>query len=240
MTTPQTLSASELARVLGKTERTVRRWPAMGCPVAQEKPLRFDEAEVRAWCAGRGLKVAPPRPRSERAPMAPAQESPRPLDAKAAELVRKVTAAKKDQREYDAERRLKSLGLDEKIRAVKTHEDLLTYTLEVMALIGSGDMIPERGRVLRGLVAEATRVLRATREGEGGGEPERLHLASPQGVALLEAFEWIVSDERRAEILAHVQRERAQDEEEFDTFDLAANMPPDAEGTDPMPEEDAA
>lgn len=235
--TTKTLSASALARVLGKTERTVRRWPAMGCPVAQEKPLRFNEAEVRAWCAGRGLKVAPPR--NEPAPTAPSPGAPR-LDAKAADLVRKVTAAKKDQREYDAERRLKDLGLDEKIRGVKTHEDLLTYTLEVMALIGSGDMIPERGRVLRSLVAEATRALRVIRESDGDVEPERIHLASPQGVALLEAFEWIVSDERRAEILAHVQRERELDEEEFDTFDLAANMAPDAEGEDPMPEEEAA
>jgi len=236
--TTKTLSASELARVLGKTERTVRRWPAMGCPVAQEKPLRFDEAEVRAWCAGRGLKVAPPR--SEPATAATAQGRPWPLDAKQADMVRKVTAAKKDQREYDAERRLKDLGLDEKIRAVKTHEDLLTYTLEVMALIGSGDMIPERGRVLRSLVAEATRALRAMRECAGAGEPERIHLATPEGVALLEDFEWIVSDERRAAIRAFARREREADEEEFDTFDLAANLPPDAEGDDPMPEEEAA
>ena len=237
MTTPQTLSASALARAVGKTERTVRRWPDMGCPIAQEKPLRFREAEVRAWCAGRGLMVAP-APGEPAAPTAAVP--PKRLDAKAADLVRKVTAAKKDQREYDAERGLKGLGLDEKIRAVKTHDDLLTYTKEVMALIGSGDMIPERGRVLRSLVAEASRSLRAVRESEGGGEPERIHLATPEGVALLEDFEWIVSDERRAAIRAFARREREADEEEFDTYDLAANLPPDAEGDDPMPEEDAA
>jgi hypothetical protein len=233
------LTLDQLAEALRVTKRTAARYVKKGCPSSEDGQW-FSEAEARAWCAQEGLRLLPPlTPDTPRAPSAPATaaRASGALDVKKADLARKLTLAQKAQREMAAERRLKDLGLDEKIRAVQTHDDLLTYTKEVMALVGSGELSATRGQTLRSLVAVAGRTLKAKRETEGGDEPERLYLASSQGIALLEAFEWIVSDERRSEILAHVRREREVDEEEHPNVDLAAHVTLDSEGDDPMPED---
>lgn len=228
------LTAEQLAIALGVTERTVWRWLERGCP-SDEEPRRFDAEEVRAWCVAHGLQAptAPSTPPSAE-PGAPSRPSPPPstppitATLATAELARRLTVARKNELELQAEKGLKELGLGEKIRAAQTHADLLEYTKQVIDLVGSGAMTPERGRTLQGLVTTAGRHMKA-RHAEGAGAPERILLTTEEGWSLLEAFEGIVSDARRARLVELVLAAAAEDAEENPNADLAAGLPEEPE-----------
>lgn len=115
----RTLSRAQLATGLGVDQRTVTRWVDMGCPHSRiKRRLLFNETEVRAWCAQHGLALPAAAPAGDGAP----PSAPRaPLAM--ADLARKLTLAKRSELELAAERGLKDLGLDEKIRKARTFEE---------------------------------------------------------------------------------------------------------------------
>lgn len=230
-----TVTKSELAEIMNVQPRTVTRWVGeQGCPHERVGgQLVFDLAQVVAWRRQRDAGDDEPDDR-------PAGDVASQGTLRKAELARKLTQARKNELELQAERSLKDLDLDTQVRAAESLEDLVAIGKEALALVASGRLSPTRGRAIQGLLGETRQAMTKQRDVASEGEPERIHLATPEGVALLEDFEWIVSDERRAGIRAYARREREADEEEFNTFDLAADLPADAEGDDPMPEEEVA
>jgi len=211
------LTKQNLATLLGVSPRTVNRWLEQHCPHSRDERDRpmFNAEEVRAWRAAREAD----------------QDSQRASIAKA-ELVRKVTIAHRNELALAAERGLKDLDLGERIRAAKTHEDLVEISKEVGALLGSGALSPARGRAIQALMAEARHNMREHREAEGEEDPESLILVTLDGARLLRSFEGIVSDDRRASILQHVDSEAQLDLQEHPNVDLARVTEP----TDTEPE----
>ena len=219
------LTKAEIAALFGVTRRTVTNWLARGCP-SEEGPggrRLFNEPAVRAWHQARAREDD-----EEPVPLRPGDPAARATLAKA-ELVRKLTQAKREEMELAAERGLKDLELAEKIRGASTHDDMLAISREVCALIGSGGLSPTRGRAIQGLLGEMRRSLKEHLGSGEGEEPEQLMLLSEEGARLVEDFEAIVSDERRARALQHMARERSLDEEENPNVDLAALTPEEAE-----------
>jgi hypothetical protein len=220
------LTAEQLAVVLGVKARTVWRWLKQGCP-SKENPRRFDEEEVRAWCAARGLPVSPaPSAPVAAEPSAPPSTGTSRATLATAELASKLTRARKNELELQAERGLKDLGLEAQIRASRTLDDLVAIGREALALVSSGRLSPTRGRTIQGLLGETRQAMTKQREVEGDGEPERLILMTEEGGQLVRAFEGIVSDARRAEVLALVAAAAQKDQEENPNVDLAAYVEP--------------
>ena len=221
------LTLDQLADALQVTKRTATRYVKKGCPSSEDGQL-FNEAEVRAWCAQEGLRLLPPPATSAPSVAQPAGAAAPPVASRAslqtAELARRLTIARKNELELAAEKGLKDLGLGERIRAAKTHADLLEFTKQVIELVGEGSMSPVRARSLQGLLAQAARQLKASRETDSDGETERLILTTEEGGELVEAFEGIVSDERRAECTAFVLDAAARDLEENPNVDLAEHL----------------
>lgn len=217
------LTKAEVAALFEVTPRTVNNWMDRGCPSERASDGRclFDAAAVRAWRQGdlRGVDESgtPGGP-------GPADLASRATLAKA-ELVRRLTQAKRQEMELAAERGLKDLELAETIRGASTHDDMLAISREVCALIGSGGLSPTRGRAIQALLGEMRRSLKEHLGAQGDEDPERIVLLSEEGTRLVEDFEAILSDERRAQVLEHVARERAVDEEESPYVDLAALSP---------------
>ena len=220
------LTKAEVAALFEVTPRTVNNWMDRGCPWERGPGGRclFDAAVVRAWHqADSEGKAQPGSPRP-----GPGDHASRATLAKA-ELVRRLTQAKRQEMELAAERGLKDLELAETIRGASTHDDMLAISREVCALIGSGGLSPTRGRAIQALLGEMRRSLKEHLDSGGGEEPERLMLLSEEGARLVEDFEAIVSDERRARVLEQVAREREVDEEENPNLDLAALTPEEAQ-----------
>ncbi len=235
----RTLTRAEVAKALGVSPRTVTTWVAEGCPRTRdgERDL-FDAVEVRRWREGRAASpAAPPATSVAGGAAGPAGDGldvglpPRDSLVRA-ELVRKLTIARKNELELAAEKGLKDLDLGARIRAAKSHDDMLTISSEVCALVGTGALSPARGRTIQGLLAEMRHSLKQHRDTEVDEEAERFVLLTDDGLQLVEAFESIVSDERRALVLAHVRAARAQDESEQPDLDLAAEPGSDAGGGD--------
>ncbi|MGE0713791.1 MAG: helix-turn-helix domain-containing protein [Planctomycetota bacterium] len=226
----RTLTSKQLAALLGVTDRTVRWWASdLGCPHTREgRRYLFDEAEVRAWQGSRPqADLLGPPPEQGTAAHAAAPLASRDSLAKA-ELARKLTVAKRNELELAAERGLRDLDLGDRIRAAESHRDLAVISKEVGALLGTGALHPARGRAIQALLAEARHNLREHREVEGVEEPQRLLLVSEEGAELLEAFEWIVSEERRGRVLALVKAEADADVAEDPHVDTAQGLDPDA------------
>ncbi|HBP22635.1 MAG TPA: hypothetical protein DEA08_33255 [Planctomycetes bacterium] len=216
----------DIAAVFGVQPRTVNRWLEQGCPHSRDdrgRP-RFDPGEVRAWRegggtdAGMGGGTPPPESRATFA---------------RADLVRKVTQAKRSELELAAELELKDLGLDAKILAAKSYEDYVSIDLEIGALLARGALSPPRARAIQAVIADARQNTRAHLEAEGDEEPERLILLTKEGGALVRAFEGIVSDERREAILEHVFGEAEVDLEEFPNVDLTRAAQGSSDETEP-------
>ena len=227
----RTLTSKQIAAIFGVTDRTVRWWASdLGCPHTRSgRRYLFDEAEVRAWQAGRPQAdlAEPPPGAGPPAPSAPPLASRDSL-AKA-ELARKITVARRNEMDLAAERGLKDLDLGDRIRAAESHHDLAVISKEVGALLGTGALHPSRGRAIQALLAEARHNLREHRQVEGDEEPQRLLLVSEEGAELLEAFEWIVSDERRARVLALAKAEAEEDAAEDPHVDTAQGIDPDVD-----------
>lgn len=221
----------EIAEALGVQPRTVTAWVAEGCPCDRKgRRLLFNEIEVRAWRARRG--GGPVASAAQDDGPDPALVTPRDSLARA-ELARKLTVARKNELELAAERSLKDLPLADRARNAKTIEDLASTALEALALVCSGQMTAARGRTIQGLLGEARHGLKDKREVEGEDDQERLLIVTLQGHDLLDLFEGIVSDERRAAILAHVRAEAQLDLAENPNTDTA--LEPEDEPPSPEP-----
>ena len=226
------LTSKQLAARLGVTDRTVRWWASdLGCPhTRQGRRYLYDEAEVRSWKAGRPqADLGEPQPPPSAGAPAPRTTPLASRDSLAkAELARKLTVAKRNEMDLAAERGLKDLDLGDRIRAAQSHHDLAVISKEVGALLGTGALHPSRGRAIQALLAEARHNLREHREVEGDEEPQRLLLVSEEGAELLEVFEWIVSEERRARVLSLAKTEAEADAAADPHVDTAQGIDPDA------------
>lgn len=223
------LTKAEVAALFGVTPRTVNNWMDRGCPNERGPDGRclFDATAVRAW--RQDLKAE-----ESASPGGPTDFASRANLVKA-DLVRKLTQARRQELELAAERGLKDLELADTIRGAKTHDDMLAISREVCALIGSGALNPTRARAIQQSLGDMRRHLKEHLDSGGAEDSERIVLLSDEGVRLVDDFEAIVSDERRGQILEHVSHERQVDEEEHPNLDLAALSPEEAEelGLDP-------
>lgn len=220
----------EIADALGVQPRTVTGWVAEGCPCDRKgRRLLFNEAEVRAWRARRG--GPPPGMTPDDGPDPPPVASRDSLAR--AELARKLTVARKNELELAAERSLKDLPLADRARNAKTIEDLAATALEALALVCSGQMTAARGRTIQGLLGEARHGLKDKREVEGEDDQEQLLIVTQEGHDLLDLFEGIVSDERRAAVLEHIRAEAEADLAENPNTDTA--LEPEDEPPSPEP-----
>jgi adenosine deaminase len=166
----------------------------------------FEVEAVDAW-----LDAQDPEPDAAAAGADPASPTPAPRDpARQADMVRKVNQARRSGLELAAVRALRDLGLDVKIRACKSFEDFTAIDLEVAALLANGTLSPDRARAIEGSIANARQNTKAHRDaGDGQDDLERFALASDEALRIVEAFEGIVSDERRQKIVEHVLAEDA-------------------------------
>lgn len=226
------LTRAQLATALGVDQRTVTRWVDMGCPHSRVKGrLMFNEEETRAWCEQYGLRLSAGAQAAEE-PGAAAPRGPLAM----ANLVRKVTQAKRSELELAAERALKDLGLDEKIRKAGSFDDYTAIDLEVGALLANGTLSPDRARAIQSVIADARQNTKAHREAEHGDEDQdRLLIVTQEGHDLLDLYEGIVSDERRARIMEHVRGEAALDLAENPNTDTALEPEGEGAGAPPRP-----
>lgn len=222
------LTKGQLAKAKGVSVRTVDRWLEKGCPsVLVDGQRRFEVEAVDAW-----LDAADPEPEVAAPGTDPASPSaPVPRDpARQADVVRRVAQARKSEMELAAERALRDLGLDVKIRACKSFEDFKAIDLEVAALLANGTLSPDRARAIEGSIANARQNTKAHRDaGDGQDDLARFALASEEALKIIEAFEGIVSDERRQKIVEHVLAEAATDLAENPNVDLAEGVPEEPE-----------
>lgn len=204
----------DLAAVFGVKPRTVNRWLKRGCPHTRDRGrLLFNVEEVRRWHEAATDDDPGDMPAS-------APPSPSASLAKA-DLVRRVTQAKKSEMELAAEQALRDLGLDAKILAAKSYEDYTAIDLEIGALLARGALHPSRARAIQGVIADARQNTKAHRDAEGDEDPQRYILLTTEGAELVRAFEGICSDERRQAILDHVHAEAEVDLAEFPNVDMA-------------------
>lgn len=94
---------------------------------------------------------------------------------------------------------------------------MLEITSEACALVSSGAMTPQRGNSVEKLLAR----IAARRETASDVEQDALLIVTQEGHALLDLFEGIVSDERRARVVEHVRAEAALDLAEHPNTDTA-------------------
>lgn len=202
----------ETAAVFGVKPRTVNRWLTRGCPCTRDERgrLLFNVEEVRRW-----------REESMDDDEDGATTSPQRVSLEKADLVRKVTQAKKSEMELVAEQALKDLGLDAKILAAKSYEDYVAIDLEIGALLARGALAPSRARAIQGVIADARQNTKAHLDAGDDEDPERLILLTTEGAELVRAFEGICSDQRRQAILNYVHAEAEVDLAEYPNVDMA-------------------
>ncbi|MCO5166599.1 MAG: helix-turn-helix domain-containing protein [Planctomycetes bacterium] len=231
----------QIAEALGVSVRTVERYVTRGCPhtTVKGRPL-FSEAEVRRWRDGEALSgrvgrpshadalpdEPAPVPRPSPTPPVPApafgSEAASKQNLAKAELARKISIAKKNELEVAAEKALRELGLDQKIRDARGFDDLARINHEVAALIASGALLPSRGQAIQRLMAEARQNLVAQQQAVPEQASTQVFLCTEEGGLLLRMFEGIVSDARRERIMALVRDQAEADLVENPNVDTAA------------------
>lgn len=110
-----------------------------------------------------------------------------------------------------------SEDLAELIRAAQTHEDLLA-AVKAVALEAMGGMDPEVGRLLVQLAAE----MRQSVKGKATDPKDSIDAVLPitdEAEPLVEAFEGIEDDERRARVLEWVQAQAEEDRRKRPSLD---------------------
>lgn len=220
------LTKAQLAEALGVTTRQVNRWLKQGLPCSREggKPL-MNADEARTWRAARAQSAADDADDEDDGEPQPGAT----LDTLArAELARKLTIAKKHELELAAEKGLKNLDFAGKVRRARTEDEVLEITSEACALVSSGAMTPQRGNSVEKLLARMLRCIVARRDVDGDEDQDALLIVTREGHDLLDLFEGIVSDERRARILEHIRGEAATDLAEHRNTDTA--LAPEGEG----------
>lgn len=206
------LTKRELAEFLNVSVRSVQRWVAQGCPCREDElgNTLLDPLEVVPWARGKGFL------RSGEG----AQESPAPRqtptasreDLAKAEIARKISIVKRNELEINAERGLKDLGLADQVRQARTLEELTELGRDVTALVAAGSITASRATALRQLLADTRRnAIAASKHAKDEGEDGRVYLATERGLAVLRAFEAIVSDTRQERVATLVLAELEAD-----------------------------
>jgi hypothetical protein len=105
-----------------------------------------------------------------------------------------------------------SAGLVDMIRAAETDSDRERLAMEIAAMVATGDLRSDDGRVLAQLLTNARQSAVKRRELEPPPEdPTKLLLASAEAMSAARAFDLIVDDDRRDRVLAYVAAELAAD-----------------------------
>lgn len=107
-------------------------------------------------------------------------------------------AAKPDDADEDRAR------LMERIRAASSDRDREEIAHELAALVAGQAVAPDEAAQIRAALAEARNAAEKKRAVEPAPEVERAVLAGPEAYDLIAAYEGIVSDQRRAEVLRYV------------------------------------
>lgn len=213
------VSKSDLARMLGVTLRSVERYQQRGCPCAHDDEGRvwFDPAVVQRWLEEQRI---PAREASDGPPQGSHEPSPGAVSKDAlhrAELARKLSIARKNELEIQAEKGLKELGLDLKIRGAKTLSQLAEVCAEFAAYVSSGTIQPQRSNALRQTLNMLERALRA-RESETKDDG-RVFMVTAQARHLCDTFDRIGNGWRRAWLLDAAARHLEEDKRELPGFD---------------------
>ena len=235
-------SETDTARVLEITTKTLSRYREARPdrePVPHDlvngRPF-YTPSEVRAWQEKHGLTGQrgatvrpvedPPAPVAPPPPVTPPDAGVRQgVEARQnlakADLAAKVSKAQLTQMALQAEKGLGELGLDVKLRAAKTNDDLARLALEVGALVSTGKLTPDRGRAINDLIKEARQHLKAQAKA-----PEQVFdralLATAEAVDLVRNFEGIVAAGRREKVLRYVEVMAEEDRMESPALDTVA------------------
>jgi len=212
------LTREELLEWLGVSARTLSRRVKQGLPVLRKEGRRliFSRAEVESWNAEQGLDGSTEKPsldkalamteQLERAREASDEKRPKakPDPGRAsiakAELAGKALHAKRLQRDLEREGKLAELGLGEQIRNADTLEDLKRAALAVAAADAEGQITSARSRSLKSALSEARQVFKAYAD-QPKAAGRAVQLYQPQTLQIAEAFDSIVSEERRERAL---------------------------------------
>ena len=222
-------SEADTAREVGISTKTLQRYRDRADPVPHDLVngrYFYTPSEVRTWMDAHGLtgqrgaaKVTPGTTGLVAQPAAPAPAAPAGVAAASsparedavarenrmkADVAQKVAKAQVAQMELQAEKGLAQLGLDTKLRACRTNEDLASLGLEVGALVSTGKLTPERGRAINDLIKEARQNLKATQKAPPTLFEQAL-LATKDGAEMLRVFEGITDPERREKVKRYVE-----------------------------------
>lgn len=225
------LDRKQVLKLTGWSARTLTRRIAEGLPHTKDpddgRGYAFSSDEVLAWCAERGLAIkqaptaAPVQKRAAAAKkVAASRDELKEAKAKAAAM-QQVTRAKQLEAQFQAEQKLRELGLGAKIRAATSLGDLLDLGLEIAALISEGTLTATRGRALKETLGEARQALKLKLSEDRLAPSDALALvpAPAPAVELAELYMCVISEERRERILAFVRAEAEADELEHPNVD---------------------
>lgn len=209
------LTKQELADQIGKTLRSINRYVQQGCPwvPGPDGEQHFVLEEVAAWL-GRHRPQDDPPPASPLAPPGPAGVA-RDVRQRA-EAAKAFATAKRAELDVQAEKGLRQLGLDEKILAAASFEDLATVGREVAAAALRGDLVPGRATVVRQLVSDVRQsMLRAHQRADEGEELDRMLLLTEEGATVAQLFDSLCNGWRRRWVLEALRALLVEDEKEF-------------------------
>lgn len=225
------LKAKANGRAKSPSVRTVRDVAQVGQRVAMKlvkvykAGLAPDPGEKGAWSGDLAGAPSPPVPTSPRqAEAGPGDPPPAP-----AEAVEKKAPGRPLTTSDEIEELAGMAG------RVETHADAREVLRYASRLAVLGTLPQPRVRALKEVLAEARQYLRDERQ-DPGGAVERTFFASPEAVDVIRAFEGIVSEERRAEVVEFLLAQVQLDLKENPTGDMA----PGADGVIPEEDEEAA
>lgn len=217
------LNKYELARELGIAVRSVERYQQRGCPFSHDDENRtvFDLEAVERWLEAEGVVVRPEPPAPPPAPRPAFSDGAAPVSKDSlqrAKLARDLSVARKNELEINAEKGLKELGLDQKIRGAKTLTQLAEVCAEFAAFVSSGTIQPQRSHALRqtlGLLEKAIRSKEAETKTDG-----RMWLCTEQAFRMAEVFDKIGNGWRRQWLLDAARAHLDQDMIELPGFEV--------------------
>lgn len=139
-------------------------------------------------------------------------------DLARARLEQSALRARRTELALQSELGLKGLGLGDMIREAKSLEALARVGLEVAARDAEGALTPVRSRSLKAQLTEARQLLQA-HAAQPKEEADHVALYRAETLEVAEAFDKLVSDERRARVRAFVLAALEEDLRELPNVD---------------------
>ena len=118
-------------------------------------------------------------------------------------------------------RKKKGPTLAERIRAARNFDDLQRLALDVAAQVADGHLSPGGGNAATNAIREARQSLKAHAESDTSQADAALIPVQADAVDAVRLFEGLLSDKRRAKVMAYLRREAKADAKESPATDTA-------------------